>query len=242
VRRLRLHSRWLLRILWLAALVVLAGPAAVRPIPLAAQQPDVTAPEHPKNPPRSELAKQEEEGDNAYRHSELVQSLAKLMHLPVETAARTFEIINIAIVVLGIGVPLARFLPKYLRNRKHKLSGDLEEARKQTEDANSRLTAVEARLSHLDEEIAKFRAEMENGMRQDEARIKASLEEDRARIVASVEQEIGAVAAHARRGLRHFAADLAIEQAAKQIAITPETDRALIAEFVRDLGNGGGKN
>ena len=46
-------------------------------------------------------------------------------------------------------------------------------------------------------------------------------------------------AAQAKRGLRHFAADLAIEQAAKQLVLTPETDRALIAEFVSDAAKGG---
>jgi F-type H+-transporting ATPase subunit b len=39
--------------------------------------------------------------------------------------------------------------------------------------------------------------------------------------------------------LKHFAAELAIGQAARQIAITPETDRALIAEFVSDAAKGG---
>ena len=43
-------------------------------------------------------------------------------------------------------------------------------------------------------------------------------------------------AAQARRGLRNFAADLAIEQAARQLVLTPETDRALIAEFTAGLG------
>jgi len=38
--------------------------------------------------------------------------------------------------------------------------------------------------------------------------------------------------------LRHFAADLAIEQAAKQLDVTAATDRALIAEFI-DSVNGG---
>jgi F-type H+-transporting ATPase subunit b len=44
--------------------------------------------------------------------------------------------------------------------------------------------------------------------------------------------------------LRSFAADLAIEQAEKQLVLTPETDRALIAEFISDVAtNGkGGKN
>ncbi len=58
--------------------------------------------------------------------------------------------------------------------------------------------------------------------------------------MAAAEQEIGVAAAQARRGLKHFAADLAIEQATKQLVLTPETDRALITEFVSDL-NGNGK-
>ncbi len=149
-----------------------------------------------------------------------------------ETAARLFEIINVLVVVLAIGIPLLRFLPKFLRKRSEKIRGDLETARKATEDANTRLSAVEAKLAGLDEEIAKFRAEVEQQIAQDEERIKAALEEESARIVASAEQEIGVAAAQAKRGLRHFAADLAIEQAAKKMVLTPETDRALIAEFV----------
>jgi hypothetical protein len=41
--------------------------------------------------------------------------------------------------------------------------------------------------------------------------------------------------------LRNFAADLAVGQAAKQLTLTPETDRALIAEFVGDV-TGKGKS
>jgi F-type H+-transporting ATPase subunit b len=46
-------------------------------------------------------------------------------------------------------------------------------------------------------------------------------------------------AAQARRGLRNFAANLAIDQAAKQLVLSPETDKALIAEFVGDVVKGG---
>jgi F-type H+-transporting ATPase subunit b len=115
-----------------------------------------------------------------------------------------------------------------------------------TEEANARLSAVEAKLAKIDEEIQKFRAEVEAESLHDEARIKATITEESARIVESAEQEIGMAAAQARRGLRHFAADLAIDQAAKNLVLTVDTDRALIAEFVGDvLGNGaasGGKN
>ena len=126
-----------------------------------------------------------------------------------------------------------------MRNRAVKLREDIESARKVTEDASTRLAAVEAKLASLGDEIAKFRAEVEAESLQDQARIKATLEEESTRIVAAAEQEIGVAAAQARRTLRHFAADLAIDQAAKQLVLTAETDRALIAEFVADAAKGG---
>jgi F-type H+-transporting ATPase subunit b len=76
---------------------------------------------------------------------------------------------------------------------------------------------------------------VEEESKQDETRIKATIEEESARIVAAAAQELDVAAAQARRGLRHFAADLAIEQAAKQLVLTPETDQALIAEFLSDV-------
>jgi F-type H+-transporting ATPase subunit b len=178
--------------------------------------------------------KDDQEDTNVYRHTPLVTSIAKALHLEVETTARLFEIINFAIIALAIVIPLVRIFPKILRKRNTTLSHNLETARKTTADANTRLSAVEAQLSRLDEEIAKIRAQVEDESKQDEARIKASIEEESARIVASAAQEISVAAAQAKRGLRHFAADLAIEQAARQLVLTPETDRALIAEFVSE--------
>lgn len=182
---------------------------------------------------------EEEESDNVYRHTPLVNSIAKALHMPVETTARLFEIINFAVIFLAILIPLVKILPRHLRKRRETLSQNLEEARKTTQDANARLSAVEAQLSRLDGEIARIRAQVEEESKQDEMRIKSSIEEESARIVAAVEQEIGAAAAQAKRGLRHFAADLAIEQAARQLVLTPDTDRALIAEFVSDVSANG---
>jgi F-type H+-transporting ATPase subunit b len=136
------------------------------------------------------------------------------------------------------------------RKRSQTLVHNLKTAREATEDANTRLSAVEAKLAGLDDEIKKFRAQVEQESLEDEARVKSSLAEESARIVQAAEQELSVAAAQARRGLRHFAADLAVEQAAKQLVLTPETDRALIAEFVGQVssdvaGNGktkGGQN
>ena len=201
--------------------------------------------------------KEEEEEHNLFRHTALVTSISdaifhddknatepekvELRNKHIEQTARFFEWINAAIIWLCIIIPLAKFLPKVIRKRSSTLSHNLENARKTTADANTRLSAVEAQLSRLDDEIAKVRAQVEEDSKQDELRIKASIEEERARIVVAAEQEISSAAAHARRSLRHFAADLAVEQASRQLVLTPETDRALIAEFIREAHNDSGK-
>jgi len=235
LRTSKLNARFSALVFRIAILAMLAAGAAVAPFRTAAQAPASAARPEPaaaaKGGSQPEAAKPEE-GEDVYRHSGLVKSAAKALHLGVETTARIFEGINFAIIVLAIGIPLVRFMPRVFRKRSQTLRHDLESARRLTEDANSRLSAVEAKLTHLDEEIAKFRVEVEAEMRADQARIKAALEEESVRIVSAAEQEIGLAGAQARRGLRHFAADLAIEQAARQMVLTPETDRALIAEFV----------
>ncbi len=227
---------------------------AVAPFRLMAQQsPEPSAQpviqsaaQEAQNPPKTEAAKEEEHENDQYRHAPVVQWFARQMHVNVETAARTFEIFNIAVVVLGIGIPLFRIMPKLLRKRSEKIRADIEAARKTTEDANTRLSAVEAKLASLNQEIARFRTEVEQQIVQDEQHAKAALAEESARIVASAEQEIGVAAAQAKRSLRHFAADLAIDQAVKKMVLTPDADRALIAEFVSEAGrdgmSGGGKN
>ncbi len=254
MRKVLTNSRLLVGTYGLVLLGMIAFAPALMPVrTFAAQvsevpaQPEVqTSQQEAQNPVRSRSAKAEERENDLYRHSAVVQFLARMMHVEVETAARLFEAFNVLIVVLGIGIPLGRFLPKLLRARSEKIRGDLETARKTTEDANTRLSAVEAKLASLDQEIAKFRTEVEQQIALDEQRGRAALEEESARIVASAEQEISVAAAQAKRSLRHFAADLAIDQAVKKLVLTPEADRALIAEFVNETGRdgmqGGGKN
>lgn len=216
-----------------------AASSAAAP-PASEVQPASGAASKPEGP------KSEEEDLNVYRHAPAVRTLARMLHLKVEPTARIFEGINFLVLALCIVIPLVRFFPKVIRKRSQTLRHDLDAARTMTEEARTRLGAIEARLAGLDAEIHKFRAEVEQEMGNDEARIKSALESESARILAAAEQEIDVAADQARRGLQHFAAGLAIQQATRQIVLTPETDRALIAEFTAGLGlNGsqkGGQN
>lgn len=187
-------------------------------------------------------AQAEDEGDAQFLHSPIVQSVSRILHLKLDTAVVLLLGINFAIIFLAIAIPLKRTMPKILHKRSQTLNRDLTEARQATADAQAHLSAIEAKLAGLGEEIQKLTAQVEQESREDEKRIKAALGEESARIVAAAEQEIDTAMSQAKRGLRSFAAELAIGQAEKQIAISPETDRALIAEFVAGVaGDGAGK-
>lgn len=223
-----------LRIFSFLFLVMLATGIAIAPSRVAtAQTPSAPAaePEQPKT--------QEEQNEAFKLEGPVVKWTANHFNLKRETAAAIFEFTNFAIIVLLVGIPIVRVLPKIFRQRSQTLTHNLKTAREATVEANARLSVVEAKLAGMDEEIRQFRAQVEQESLEDEKRIKASIAEESARIVESAEQELNAAAAHARRSLRNFATDLAIEQAAAQLKLTPDTDRALIAEFIGGVSRNG---
>jgi F-type H+-transporting ATPase subunit b len=183
-----------------------------------------------------ERKSQEEQNEAFLLDNPMVKWTAKALSVDQKTASNIFLFINFGILVLGVGIPLGRLMPKVIRKRSQTVSANLEEARKATAEANTRLSAIETKLSGLDAEIAAIRTQVEQESLQDEVRIKASIEDEKSRIVAAAEQEIGVAALHARRGLQDYAANLAIEQAAKELILTPESDRALIEEFLHGVG------
>jgi len=226
-------------------LAVLAIGVAVAPHRLAAQETAPAASTQAAEPgaAAAEAPKSQEEQNKAFLNDgPIVKWTARTLNVPAETASKIFQFFNFLIIALLVGVPLVRVMPKLFHKRSETLGHSLKTAREATADANSRLSAVEAKLAGLDEEIKKFKAEVEQESAGDEARIKASLGEESARIVQAAEQELIVAAAQAQRSLRHFAADLAIEQAARQLALSPETDKALIAEFVGQVTGKGGQN
>ncbi len=232
-----------MRAFWLGLLLAVAA-LMVAPQVAAAQQnaPAASAPANGSGSAQPAPAKSDDDGDAAFLHSPVVQSVARMLHLRLGTAVAILLGINFAIIFFAIAIPLTRIMPKIIRKRSQTLSHDLTSARQATAEAQARLSAVEAKLAGLGEEIKKLSAQVEQESVEEEKRIKAALGEESARIVTAAEQEIDVAVTQAKRGLRNFAADLAIGQAEKQIKLSAETDRALIAEFVAGVaGDGAGK-
>jgi F-type H+-transporting ATPase subunit b len=122
-----------------------------------------------------------------------------------------------------------------LRDRNAGIQKNLVEARTATEEARQRLSSVEERLSRLDGEIAAMRSHSEQDSVKDEQRIKASVEDEKRKIVAAAEQEFAAATMHAQKQLQQHAAELAIEQAARKLVVSAETDRLLVQGFAQRL-------
>lgn len=183
----------------------------------------------------AETSKEEANENDEFLHSPAVQKLGAMIGLNAEQAATAFTVVNFLFLAGLIGWFLAKTLPKTFRNRSTAIQKDLVDARTATEEAGTRLSLVEERLSKLDEQIAAMRAQAEKDSAHDEQRITASVEEDKRKILAAAEQEIAAATALAHRQIQQYAAELAIDQAARKLVVTAETDRMLVQSFARRL-------
>ena len=180
---------------------------------------------------------QEQDENDAYRKSPMVEKLGGMMGMNKDQAATAFEVFNFALLATALGYALAKFLPKAIRNRNTAIQKHLVDARTATEEARIRLSGVEARLAKLDGEIAGMRSQAEQDTAKEEQRVKSNLEEETKKILASAEQEIAAATLHARKLLQQQAAELAIEQAARKLVVTAETDRLLVQHFAQQLAD-----
>jgi F-type H+-transporting ATPase subunit b len=183
-----------------------------------------------------------EDDESKFKHSWSVEKLSKYTHLSVDQMYRVSIFLNfvgiglLAIAFYKRGIPTLIPPPgPYMRQRSAMIVQAMEEARKGSEDANRRLTEIEARLSKLDAEIAGMRAQSEEEAVAEEHRIKAAAEEDARKIIESAQQEIAAAAKSARRELKEYAANLAVSLAKKQIHVDAPTDHALLSYFAQQL-------
>jgi len=233
---LRPRIRSFLTSLLLASMLVLVAAPAARALsdtPAGQTASASTAP--------AQQSQGEDDEHAQFLHSPIVQSIARTLHLSTDTTAQIFQIINSTVLIGLILFFVSKALPKAIRNRTATIQKKLIEARSATEMANGRLTAVEAKLAKIGDDIEAIRQQTERDSLEDEKRIKQALEEESGRIVKSAEQEIASAGAAAQRELKRFAAGLAIDQAARKIQLTAESDKALVERFGKELAGRFGK-
>ena len=184
-------------------------------------------------------AEREEDENDVYRHSATVRFIGRKLGMSPERAATTFEFLNFFVLAACVIWFLARALPKAFRTRNSGIQKDLLDARAVTEQASARLNTVEDRLGKLDEQIAGMRRQFDADAAAEEQRMHDAVEAEKGKILAAAEGEIQAATGEARRQLQQFAAELAIEQAAKKLVVSAETDRLLVQNFTKRLARSG---
>jgi F-type H+-transporting ATPase subunit b len=184
-------------------------------------------------------AKSEDEAsgdeDKQYRESPMVTKLGAFVGMKPAQASTAFTITNLAILLAGVGYLLIKNLPKTFKGRSAGIQKQIVDARVATEEARTRLNSVEDRLSKLDEQIATMLNTAEADAVKEEQKIRAAIEDEKARILQSANTEIQSATLSARRELQKYAAELAVDQAAHKLVVTPEADRFLIEGFAGRL-------
>jgi len=219
------------RILLAAILVLTVAPGAFHAGLLHAQESQPSTNAKPASPEvtnkdaanketadKEGIEKKEAESDPA-RNTAAVRYIASKTGLSINQAYWLCVGLNFAIVFFAIAGLLKKKLPGAFKSRGAAIQKGIEEARKASEDARRRLAEVEGRLSRLDSDIAQMRREAEDNAKAEEQRILAAGEEERHRIVTSAEQEIAMAANAARRELKSYAAELAVDLAEKKIRV-----------------------
>jgi len=190
-----------------------------------------------------ELASESEaaggEENAQFKRSKAVVWISHLVGISPEAGYWVFVFINFAIVAGFIYWGSHTNLAQAFRTRTAAIQKGIEEARLASAGAHTRLQQNEGRVGKIDSEVGEIRAAAEADFSAEEQRIKHAAEEDARRVIEAAESEITAAAKNARRELRTYAAELAVELAKKNIRVDAPTDAALVRGFVSQLGKDG---
>jgi F-type H+-transporting ATPase subunit b len=191
--------------------------------------------------PKHEGEQQLENGGeaDAIRNAPAVKWIARHTGLTNNQAYWLCFGLNFAVIFFAMAGLLRKILPGYFKGRTSTIQKGIEEARKMSEDARRRLAEVEGRLSRMDSDIAAMQREADENAKAEEQRLLAAGEEERRRIVTSAEQEIEMAANTARRELKAYVAELAVELAEKKIRVSNDADQALVRAFTAQMGKDG---
>ena len=122
-------------------------------------------------------------------------------------------------------------------NRAATIGKELEQAKREKQEAEQKLAEVESRLSHLDQEVARIRADAEAEREREAARISQSAEADAEKIRQTAQREIEGAMKAARTELRAFVAEQSVELAETIIRreIRPEDNARMLNKYIDDL-------
>jgi F-type H+-transporting ATPase subunit b len=143
------------------------------------------------------------------------------------------------VILVGLGVYLLRGkVGPFFAEHNRSIAKHMASAAARAEEAQQRLTSMEAKLANLGQDIAALKEHAAVEMQRDRERIQHETAAAIQRLQERAEAEIRSAAAHAHVKLRHHASSLALELAEQQVkaeAASPETQGRLLAQAVDRL-------
>jgi F-type H+-transporting ATPase subunit b len=156
--------------------------------------------------------------------------------------------INFAILAVGLGYLLVKNLPPFFHARTSLIQKEISEAQKAKQDSDQRAAAIDKRVSGLGAEIEAFRVQSRAEMEREGERIRQETAAQIRKINDQAQIEIESAGKTARREVRLYAANLALDLAAQRIRGRLDADKsagmeaALVDNFIRDLKRQESKN
>lgn len=128
-------------------------------------------------------------------------------------------------------------LGRLFDDRAASIRKQLEQSRQEKQEAQDKLAELEARLSRLDDELARIRAEAEREAERETERIRKTAESDAEKIRQMTQREIEGALKAARTELRTFVADNAVHLAETIIRreIRQEDQSRIMNDYVEKL-------
>jgi ATP synthase F0 subunit b len=123
-------------------------------------------------------------------------------------------------------------------NRAAKIVQELEQARRDKEEAQARLAELEERFARLDQEMARIREETERESERELERIRQTAEADAEKIRLAARRETEGAMKAARTELRTFVAEHAVQLSETIVKreIRPDDNARMFHRYVDELG------
>jgi F-type H+-transporting ATPase subunit b len=150
------------------------------------------------------------------------------------------KLFNLALVLGLLYFLLRKPVQNFFRERARQIDESLDSARRAREEAQRHLTEVEERIAGLEQRVAEILEKARQDGEAEKARIITEAEKEAKRILELAKHEIENRSKTARKELRTFTVDEAIEHARKLLRerMDAEKDEHLIDLFLDDLGGG----
>lgn len=149
-----------------------------------------------------------------------------------------WKFLNLGILSAGIYFLVKKIFIPALAARREAIREELAKAKKERDAANAKLAEVEARLAHVDIEVAKMKENARIEAEEEKERIRRAAEEEVKKLREQAQREIETAGKAARQELQKFAAEETVRIAEEMIRanIRPEDDTRLIEKEVAELG------